>query len=63
MAHVAEELLALLKEVKIDERNLQLAIVLALLYAVDMLLADNRKLVLALVGEGKCLAIVLEAAC
>ena len=52
MAHVAEELLALLKEVEIDERNLQLAVVLALLDAVDMLLADNRKLVLALVGEG-----------
>ena len=52
MAHVAEELLALLQEVEIDERNLQLAVVLALLYAVDMLLADNRKLVLALVGEG-----------
>ena len=52
MAHVAEELLALLQEVEIDERNLQLAVVLTLLYAVDMLLADNRKLVLALVGEG-----------
>ena len=52
MAHVAEELLALLQEVEIDERHLQLAVVLALLYAVDMLLADNRKLVLALVGEG-----------
>ena len=52
MAHVAEELLALLQEVEIDERNLQIAVQLHVDLARYRLLADNRKLVLALVGEG-----------
>ena len=39
MAHVAEQLLALLKHVEIYERQLEVAVVLGLLYAVDVVLS------------------------
>ena len=63
MAHVAEQLLALLKHVEIYERHLEVAVVLGLLYAVDVVLSHYREVVLALVGHGQSVTIVLEACC
>ena len=63
VAHHAEELLALLQHVEIDQRDLQLAVVVHLLQAVDVLLADDRQLVFQGVRLGQYLTIVLVMAC
>ena len=63
MAHVTQQLLALLQNVEIDERHLQIVVVSTFLYAVDVPFAYHGEFVLALVGLCKHLTVVLEAAC
>ena len=53
MAHDAEELLALLKNVEIDEGNLQVVVVEVALHTVEMTLAHYRELVFQPVGIGQ----------
>ena len=53
MAHDAEELLTLLKNVEIDERNLQVVVVEVALHTVEMTLAHYREFVFQSVGIGK----------
>ena len=56
MAHYAEELLALLENVQVEQRHLQVGVVVTV-HPVNHTFAHHGKLVLAFVGDGKRLVI------
>ena len=63
VAHVTEQLLALLQEVEVYERYLQQVVVLHLRDAVDVAFTDNREFVLTFVCKCKSVAVMFETAC
>ena len=62
MSHHAQELLALLQYIQVNQRNLHQGIIRKMLDAVDMLLAKYAELILAGICLGENLAVVLVAA-
>ena len=62
MSHHAQELLALLKYIQVNQRNLHQGIICKMLDAVDMLLAKYAELILAGICLGENLVVVLVAA-